>query len=176
MTVYLEYIWRTEFVQDGVCVLCNNSGYVKNRECICPTGRGIKRQKELTEQESRTPRYSDDMPLHMIPMGVRMYRALTEHGKMTVAGDFYKLPESEIIRIPNMGKKSTEISREVFWKKPNEKVSAYRIIFGEQERVYVTLSAQEAIHLAIKEFQPTVKYTLQPRSFLLERVKPEQGV
>jgi len=42
----LAELWQEEFVDNWVqgCVLCNNSGRVKGRPCICPNGRAIKRQ------------------------------------------------------------------------------------------------------------------------------------
>lgn len=44
-------LWLNEFLgKNGLCLLCNNSGFISTRDgdkhCICPNGRTIKKQTE----------------------------------------------------------------------------------------------------------------------------------
>jgi hypothetical protein len=42
----LALLWLEEFVgEDGRCVLCDNSGWVEERPCICPNGRARARHQ-----------------------------------------------------------------------------------------------------------------------------------
>ncbi len=52
----LKEIWLEEYIgKDGLCILCKNSGYIKNENkkicCICPNGRQLKKLRKIIGNE-----------------------------------------------------------------------------------------------------------------------------